>query len=75
MTEPSQQENQLENVADGIITGEFSDLPAHNGEGSVEATETTATKPSSRRGYWDVMSLFRSTNKDSTSRSGTYLSS
>lgn len=72
MTEPSEQENELEIIPGGTITGELSHLPAHDSEGSVEATVTTATKPSSRRGYWDMMSLFRSTNKDSTSQSGTY---
>ena len=72
MTEPSQEENQLENIPPGNIASEFFPLSAHNREGSVEATETTATKPSSRRGYWDLMSLFRSTNRDSTGQSGTY---
>ncbi len=72
MTEPSQQENELEIGPGGAITAESSHLAAHNREGSVEATEITATEPSSRRGYWDMMSLFRSTKKDSTSQSGTY---
>ena len=69
MTEPSQEENQLENIPANIIAGESSHRPGHSREHLVEATETTATKPSSRRGYWDMMSLFHSTNKDSTSQS------
>ena len=72
MTEPSQEENQLEDIPGAVIAGELPHLPAHNREGMVEATDTTVTKPSSRRGYWDMMSLFRSTNKDSASQSGTY---
>lgn len=72
MTESSQEENQLENPPGSIIASESSQLPAHDREELVEATETAATKPSSRHGYWDMMSLFRSTNKDSTSQSETY---
>lgn len=72
MTELSQEENQLENIPRSVIAGEFSRLPALNTESFAEATETTATESSSRRGYWDMMSVFRSTNMDSTSQSGTY---
>ena len=72
MTDPSQEESQLENIPGGITTAEFSHHPVRDREGFVEATETTTIKPFSRRGYWDMMSLFRSTNKDSPSQSGTY---
>ena len=72
MTESSQEDNQLENILGGMTAGEFSHLPAHDREGLVEATEPTAAKPSSRRGYWDMMTLFRSTNRDSTIQSGTH---
>ncbi len=36
-----------------------------------QSKEATASKPTSRRGYWEMMSIFRSTNKGSTTRSNT----
>ena len=63
MTEPSQQERRLENP------------PVHKKPGSIEATAATATESSSRRGYWDLMSVFRTTRKDSASQSETHLTS
>lgn len=75
MTEPARQENELDNVPVGSMTGGLSHLSVHNGGVSVETSEATATKSYSRRGYWDMMSLFHTTNKDSTSQSGTHLRS
>lgn len=63
VTEPSQQEKRLKTP------------PVHKKTVSLEGTEATATESSSRRGYWDLMSVFRTTKKDSASRSETHLTS
>ena len=61
MTKLSQQETKVEN------------RPVREKTGSVDATEPTATESSSRRGYWHLLSAFRTTKKDSASQSETHL--
>ena len=66
MTEPSHQGSELETITGDISSDGLSQLLAHKKEGPVKAT---ANEPSSRRGYWDIMSIFRSANKDTTNQS------
>ncbi|KAL2050957.1 hypothetical protein ABVK25_008856 [Lepraria finkii] len=69
LTEHSHQGSKLETITGDITSDGLSQLPAHKKEGPVEAT---ASEQSSRQGYWDIMSIFRSTNKDTTNQSKTY---
>lgn len=68
MADHPRQEGVLETTPEDLRYDGLSPVPAHKIEQSEEAT---ASKPPSRRGYWDIMSIFRSTNNGSTTRSKT----
>ncbi|KAF6235751.1 hypothetical protein HO173_005946 [Letharia columbiana] len=72
MGELSNQVSEPESSSGDAPSHQTSQLPAHKPEAPEQAT---VGEPATRPGYWDMLSIFRSTKKDSTHPSGTYLGS
>ena len=72
MGEISNQESEPETTSGDLTSVMTSQHPLHKKQGPVQAT---VSESASRGGYWDVLSIFRSTNQNSTQRSETNLES